>query len=87
MVLTAGSAARGGFVTLVGQGAKFAVQLTGLAVLSRLLSPADFGLVAMVTVIISIADLFRDFGLSTAAIQAENLNDRQRNNLFWSGGR
>ncbi|WP_270352842.1 lipopolysaccharide biosynthesis protein [Microbacterium testaceum] len=77
------AAARGGAVTLMGQFAKIAIQLVGLVVLSRLLSPADFGLIAMVTVIVSLADLVRDFGLSTAAIQAPSLNSQQRSNLFW----
>ncbi|APE16984.1 hypothetical protein BOH72_18785 [Mycobacterium sp. WY10] len=50
---------------------------------SRLLSPADFGLVAMVTGVAGIAYAIGDFGLSLAALQAEQLNAPQRTNLFW----
>ncbi len=76
-------AARGAAVTLGGQGARLLLQLTSVAVLARLLSPRDYGLVAMVVVVIGVGEISRDFGLSTAAIQAARLSDRQRDNLFW----
>jgi polysaccharide transporter, PST family len=49
-----------------------------------LLTPADFGLVAMVTAVIGVADLLRDFGLSSAAIQSRTLTEDERSNLFWA---
>jgi PST family polysaccharide transporter len=70
-------------VTLLGQWGKYLVQIAGLVILSRLLSPDDFGLVAMATVVIGIALVFSDFGLSLAAVQAETVSDAQKNNLFW----
>ncbi len=42
-------AIRGSGVTLLSQGASLAVQIVATVVLARLLTPADFGLVAMVT--------------------------------------
>ena len=51
--------------------------------MARLLSPADFGLFAMVMSIAGIAEVFRDFGLSQAAVQAPVLTAQQRSNLFW----
>ena len=62
---------------------RFALQFCSLVVLARLLTPADFGIVAMVTAIIGVADILRDFGLSSAAIQAKFLNNAERTNLFW----
>jgi succinoglycan biosynthesis protein ExoM len=50
---------------------------------SRLLAPSDYGLLAMVTAVIAVADIFRDLGLSTAAVQAPRLTAGQRANLFW----
>ena len=41
------------------------------------------GLIAMVTAIVGVADIMRDFGLSSAAIQAKFLNNAERTNLFW----
>ncbi|KAA9159725.1 lipopolysaccharide biosynthesis protein [Microbacterium lushaniae] len=79
----AGAASSGAKVTMAGQFARLLIQLVGTVVLARLLSPADFGLVAMVMVIIGIAEVFRDFGLSLAALQAKQLSQGQRSNLFW----
>lgn len=76
-------AARGAFVTLAGQGLKILVQMASVVILARLLTPHAYGLVAMVTAIVGVAGIFRDFGLSSAAIQAESLSKGQRNNLFW----
>lgn len=77
------AAARGTGVTLAGQGLRFLVQISSLVLLTRLLSPAEFGLVAMVTALLGAADIVRDFGLSSAAIQTSHLNDDERTNLFW----
>lgn len=76
-------AARGASVTVAGQAAKFLIQFGGIVVLARLLAPADFGLVAMVTAIVGVCEVLRDFGLSSAAVQARTLSAGQRNNLFW----
>ncbi|MGC0366348.1 O-antigen/teichoic acid export membrane protein [Rhodococcus sp. 27YEA15] len=80
----ADKAARGGGVTLAFQAVKFIVQTTSLILLARLLTPEDFGIVAMVVAITGAADLIRDFGLSLAAVQAKNLSDAERTNLFWA---
>lgn len=78
-----GRAARGAMQTVGAQVIKIAVQVGGVVVLARLLTPNDYGLVAMVTAIVGVAEIFRDFGLSTAAVQARDLSRRQRDNLFW----
>ncbi|MGF9662369.1 lipopolysaccharide biosynthesis protein [Arthrobacter crystallopoietes] len=75
--------ARGGLVTAGSQGIKMLLQLFSLALLSRLLVPSDFGLVAVVTVIIGLGELFRDFGLTTASIQAKHLSQGDKSALFW----
>jgi O-antigen/teichoic acid export membrane protein len=77
------AAAQGAGVTLASQGVRFLLQFGSLIILARLLTPADFGLVAMVTAITGVAEIVRDFGLSTAAIQAKTLSDDERTNLFW----
>ncbi|ALE05153.1 hypothetical protein AL755_06115 [Arthrobacter sp. ERGS1:01] len=76
-------AARGAAQTIGGQGVKVLIQLASVIVLARILSPADYGLLAMVAAIMGVADLFRDFGLSSAAVQAKTLSTHQRDNLFW----
>lgn len=76
-------AARGAFVTMTGQIAKIIIQLVSVIILARLLTPYDYGLLAMVMAVIGIADVFRDFGLSSAAVQAKTLSTAERDNLFW----
>jgi len=51
--------------------------------LGRLLTPGDFGLVAMVTALTAFVLLFRDSGLSTATIQQPHITQQQVNSLFW----
>lgn len=70
-------------VTMAGQGAKMVVQFGGIILLARMLSPHDYGLMAMVTAIVGVAEILRDFGLSSAAIQAREVSREQRDNLFW----
>jgi len=65
------------------QGITVGVQLTSTVVLARLLSPEDYGTLAMVTAVTSFAALFRDLGLSSAAIQKQGLSNAQQSNLFW----
>ena len=77
-------AARSTGITLVSQLARAVLQFGSVIVLARLLTPADFGLVAMVTAVIGIADLIRDFGLSSAAIQSKTLTEDEKTNLFWA---
>ncbi len=75
--------ARGGVVTLVSQGVQFFLRIAGMAILSRLLTPSDFGLVGMVTVVVNFAQMFKDAGLSMATIQKERISHEQVSTLFW----
>lgn len=68
---------------VVGSVATFLIQFASVAVLSRLLRPEDFGLVAMVSVFVTLGNLLRDFGMPTAALQAKELSHQQASNLFW----
>ncbi len=76
-------AARGAAIVFAGQGTRILIQLGSVVILAKILSPRDYGLLAMVTVMVGIGEVFRDFGLSAAAIQSKNLLRGQRDNLFW----
>ena len=54
-----------------------------LVLLARLLGPKDFGLVGMVTAFTGVLALFRDFGLSSAAVQRTTVTEEQISTLFW----
>ncbi|MFH4455589.1 lipopolysaccharide biosynthesis protein [Vibrio alginolyticus] len=53
------------------------------AILARLLSPSDFGLVGMVATLTALLSVFSDMGLSWATIQKKQLSTIQVSNLFW----
>ena len=78
-----GRSVRGSVLTLASQGTQFFLQTISTVVLARLLTPTDFGLVAMVTAITSLGQAFADLGLSEATIQREDITHRQVSTLFW----
>lgn len=59
-------------------------QLLQIVILARFfLSPADFGLMAMVQVIIGFAQAFMDMGISNAIIYKQNITHTQLSSLYW----
>jgi O-antigen/teichoic acid export membrane protein len=74
---------RGGVARLFAQGATFFLRLGSLMVLARLLGPKDFGLVGMVATFTGVLGVFRDFGLSSAAVQRTTVTEKQISALFW----
>lgn len=76
-------AVRGVTVTVLGQFGRVVIQTLSVVILARLLTPSDYGLFAMLLVVAGIAEIFRDFGLSQAAVQAKTLSREQRDMLFW----
>jgi len=54
-----------------------------LFILARLLKPADFGLMAMVTVVIGFAQAFADLGVSAAIIQRQDASRLELSSLYW----
>jgi PST family polysaccharide transporter len=72
-----------GAVTMSAQGAKFFLNLVSTMILARLLTPRDFGLVAMVTTVTGFLRVFKDAGLSIATVQRERITHAQVSNLFW----
>src|ERR1700739_3164298 len=74
---------RGGFARLCAQGLNFFIRLGSLMILARLLTPKDFGLVGRVTAFTGVLTLFRDFGLSSAAVQRSTVTEEQLSTLFW----
>src|ERR1700728_1020131 len=74
---------RGGYARLCAQAASFLLRMVSLMILARLLGPRDFGLVGMVTAFTGVLNLFRDFGLSSAAVQRANVTEEQVSTLFW----
>ncbi|MBA2881483.1 PST family polysaccharide transporter [Desulfosalsimonas propionicica] len=52
------------------------------AILARLLTPEDFGIVALVTVFVTFFNLLGDFGISKAVVQNQNLTKNDIQSIF-----
>lgn len=65
------------------QAAKVALQFVSVAILARLLTPQDYGLIAMVFVVGNLVTLLRDMGTAAAIVQDPNLTDATKNTVFW----
>lgn len=74
---------RGGAATLTGQSAKILLNFISIMILARLLTPQDYGLIAMVTTVTGFIFIFKDMGLSLATIQSHEINHEQISTLFW----
>jgi len=78
-----GRSVRGGAVTMAAQGTRFFLSMASTVVLARLLTPQDFGLIAMVTAVTGFVLMFKDMGLSMATVQRAEVNHGQISTLFW----
>lgn len=75
--------ARGTAVTISAQLTRLLLTLLSTALLARLLTPRDFGLVAMTTAVTGLALVVKDLGLSTATIQKAHICHRTVSTIFW----
>lgn len=74
---------RGAAARIGAQAANVLIRMGSLIVFARLLEPKDFGIVGMVTAVTGIFSIFKDFGLSTAAVQQKTLTNAQSSTMFW----
>lgn len=82
----AGRAIRGGAFTVGSQASQFIIGLLATMVMARLLTPRDYGLIGMVTVVTGFLTIFKDIGLSRATIQRNVLTHDEASSLFWING-
>ena len=61
------------------QGIQFIIQIF----LARLLSPADYGVIALITVFIALANVFVQSGFNTALIQKQNADEKDFSSVFY----
>jgi O-antigen/teichoic acid export membrane protein len=62
---------------------KSGLQFAQVAVLSRLLAPTDFGLMAMVLAVMVFVQVFTDLGVSNAIIHHQDISANQLSSLYW----
>ncbi len=78
-----GHTVRGGAVTVLSHGLKFAVGIIATAILARLLTPQDYGLIGMVAVATNFVSMLKDLGLSYPTVQRAEIDLDQISMLFW----
>jgi len=76
-------ATQGLAATGLAQMVRLAVQTTSVIVLSRLLTPADFGIIAVTVPIFTLVALLQDLGLSEATVQKGSLTQNEISSAFW----
>lgn len=62
---------------------KRGVQFVLSIFLARMLTPSDFGIVAMASIFVSWAEVFSDFGMGQAIIQKKDVSETQTSTVFW----
>jgi PST family polysaccharide transporter len=68
--------------TSLGTGSQAVLQLLVLAILARLLTPADFGLAAAALVVVGFSTVFSQFGIGPAVVQRLDLRDAHLRSAF-----
>lgn len=74
---------RGAAATLLSQAGLFCIQVVGMAVLARLLLPADFGVFGKTVALTGFITVLSSGGLSLATVQRAEITHEQVSTLFW----
>ena len=79
-----GRKALGGAVyTGAAQAVTVALSILSTIVVARILSPSDYGVIAMAAPVTNFILLFQNLGLGQAVIQSRTISAQQLNGLFW----
>jgi len=78
-----GRAIRSAGITIFERISEYGLNTISIIILARLLTPRDFGLVAMVASIAGVFGILRDLGLSDVTVQASEISHSQASTLFW----
>lgn len=73
----------GFFWSVINQVSVTITTLVITGVLARLISPSDFGIIAMVTLAIGFLNVIKDFGFGAALIQKKEVADDEYSTVFW----
>jgi len=76
-------AIRGGATLAASRGGRHLLRLGITILLARLLSPEEFGAVAVITAVMAIAMVLQQAGLSAATVQREEVSLQAVSTLFW----
>lgn len=74
---------RDGVISVLSRAINAVIQVASVILLARLLTPEDYGLVAMVTAVSGFAPMIVDFGTRDALAQREKISEGEVSSLFW----
>lgn len=77
-------AVKGAGFTITASTLGYGIQTIGTIILARLLSPEDFGMVAMVSTFSLLVQNFGLWGFVEAVVQRENISHDEMSKLFWT---
>jgi PST family polysaccharide transporter len=78
------AAAMGSGAAALSRGLRAVIGLGTISLLSRFLTPTEFGLFALIFFLTNFTQIFADFGLRTALVQRKELNDVELQTAFWT---
>jgi PST family polysaccharide transporter len=81
-----GRSVRGGTAMMITAAGRFVLNLGSTAILARVLTLSDFGLMAMAVTVTRFLSTFKDAGLSMATVQRSEIDHDQLSTLFWING-
>lgn len=79
-----GNFARQSIWIAIAQAVKVFTQVASVFVLARLMSPSEYGLVALVSAASAFAMIFKDLGSSAAIIQSQSIDEPLLSTAFWT---
>jgi PST family polysaccharide transporter len=82
MNITQTSIRKASLINIIARYSSIFIQILYNAVLARILTPKDFGIVAVLTVFSSFFSLLANMGIGTAVIQNKELSGNDNNSLF-----
>jgi len=78
------AAIRGGFWTLIDAAGGQALSFLGFILIARLVSPEDYGVLALAYAIITIPSILLNDSVSATLVRHDDLQDRHLNATFWA---
>jgi len=69
--------------TTIGMAAGVVMKLLQVVILTRILTPADYGVMAIVAAVLTFPWVINDTGMNSAYIHRRNVTDGERSSLFW----
>lgn len=78
-----GTAVSGAFYLGLSQIVRLLLTILSTIIIARLLSPDDYGVMAMCAPVLGFLLMFQDLGLGTATVQQKTISEDQLSALFW----